>query len=50
VAAGNPSDEVRTAWLANGRLREGCATVDFGHAQQLLTVFDQWCVDAEVPT
>ena len=48
LAAGDRHDEVGAAWLAKELLREVYAAVDVAHARRLLTVFYQWCADAEV--
>jgi len=45
---GDRFDEVGAAWLAKELLRDVYATVDSAHARRLLTVFYQWCADAQV--
>jgi transposase len=46
--AGDRYDEVGAAWLAKELLRDVYAAVDQAHARRRLTVFYQWCADAEV--
>jgi transposase len=48
LAAGDPHGEVGAALLAKELLREVYAAVDHRHARRRLTVFYQWCADAEV--
>ena len=45
---GDRFGEVAAAWLAKELLREVYAALDAGHARRRLTVFYQWCADAEV--
>lgn len=49
LAAGDPDGEVGAALLAKELVRETYAAIDPGHARRRLTVFYQWCADAEVP-
>jgi len=46
--AGDRYDEVGAAWVAKELLRDVYAAVDAAHARRLLTVFYQWCANAEV--
>lgn len=46
--AGDRYDEVGAAWVAKELLRDVYAAGDPAHARRLLTVFYQWCADAEV--
>jgi len=46
--AGDRYDEVGAAWVAKELLRDVYAAIDPAHARRLLTVFYQWCADAEV--
>jgi transposase len=48
LAAGDPYGEVGAALLAKELLRETYAA-DHRHARRRLTVFYQWCADAEIP-
>ena len=47
--AGDRFGEVGAALLAKELLRDSYAAVDLAHARQRLTVFYQWCADADVP-
>lgn len=49
LAAGDGDGEVGAAWLAKELLREVYSAVDVAHARRRLTVFYQWCADADVP-
>lgn len=49
LAAGDPHGEVGAALLAKELLREVYAAADHRHARRRLTVFYQWCGDADVP-
>lgn len=47
--AGDPEGEVGAALLAKELLRETYGALDPAHARRRLTVFYQWCAEAEVP-
>lgn len=47
--AGDRHGEVGAALLAKELLRDTYAAVDLAHARRRLTVFYQWCAQAEVP-
>ncbi len=49
LAAGDPDGEVGAAVLAKELLRETYAAADLAVARRRLTLFYQWCAEAEVP-
>lgn len=49
LEAGDPDGEVAAAWVAKELLREVYAAAGPAHGRRRLTVFFQYCADAEVP-
>ncbi len=49
LAEGDPDGEVAASVLGKELLREVYAAIDLAHARRRLTLFYQWCAEAEVP-